>query len=1376
MGHCVYKPTIKKGSEMVESKLFNDLLSITKDREATKSLWALSKLKEFTNKFPELKFDENGEVTVESLSKVINISDLLDTNFLVEKRELKAVDAKNNPIHYKESQEIVSRVIEFNNKEGKALADVSGTRGSYTINVVPNTVSSANNAENLMFSSNLNNKLRDIINTLGFEVAVEDIGYNGIFNPLSGEKTAEGLKVVIKVAKGIEGEAAFPEEFSHLMISGLKNEPLVKRILDLVDKEGMVEKILGDSFQEYNELYEGDRNRLVEEAAGKLLFNEITKQNNIIKSNLFSRLWNFAKNKFASLNISTIDKAMEEARREVSKLKTVLDDDIEPLFDKELVLNSAPLYQINKEVKTMKDIADKALETAAMRYNILRATAKDSLSSEEKAHIKELQQAVNNKKYAFACSSFLENTLNEISILKDNLDTLSKSKSSNIPFADLRTAASTMTKIKTFKEGYAPIIATMSTLESMTKRGEVDLDMEDATSLKNLAMDITEVINDINGIYKKVRFKMLYHFFKEFWSGDKLDKMSKSKEGIMTLELILSEAAKDINFADRLWASMTDSSDPLLSLIGVAVKRSEDARDRELREIIFKIRNINDRLVSAGHTTEFMLEKDSKGNKTGRLISNIDFIKFYEDKIKYIDQQKKDLEAKGIEGEELAMRINLEAEQWELNNTKGVRNFLDTKFESIPDPAKYSSKELDRIAPPKSPQREYYDSMMKLKDMLDNVLPHGRTSTYNAIQIMDKPVEQAMESKGNLKKVWGIITTSVEDTLTIRQDTTDFGEGIGIGVETITDFAGNELKRVPVRYVRKLEDMNRLSTDFSSSMMAYADMALNFAAMNEIVDIMELARDHVRDERGIKPLSGNNQLVSTFTVLGQTFSKVLTKSGNGSNTLDKLDDFYESVLYGKRKKNEGTINVFGKELKINGKGISKRATADSLKSLSSHIGMDLNVFAGVANIGMGKIQMMIDGVAGEYYNLKDLAVAELQYETHLPAFLAELESTNKKSKLGLLMDLYDPQGDFADKAKDTAFYKSIAARILSGVNVMFIAKSGEHYLHAKNMLAILNTTKLKDKNGKTITTFKASKVITPEGGMNGVLVFENGTTTDKGMKLFDENMYTELKKLQSKEMLTISETARFEELRKIQSDTDTYLFKLKLKIQKVSKLLNGAHNATDKGAIHRYALGSLGMIFRQWMPAHFSRRYGVRRFDAELDQFREGYYLTMMRFSWGIMKDLTKAKFHLATNWAALEDYEKANIKRAFTELGILGGLAVLIALMGSESDHEGVWHERMLIYQLKRLQLETSASVIFSPNMISNLMTIMKSPSASINTLDGLVGLFNIPSMFDEIQNGRYKGMSVYSKNLLQLTPMLNNLNKIKDLNNEDYMFKIFN
>ena len=76
---------------------------------------------------------------------------------------------------------------------------------------------------------------------------------------------------------------------------------------------------------------------------------------------------------------------------------------------------------------------------------------------------------------------------------------------------------------------------------------------------------------------------------------------------------------------------MSDASDPMLSLIDKVVKSTQSKRDLVLEEVLAGVRNAHTKLSQAGYTTDFMYERDKSGKLTGRIISDIDFVKFKEE-------------------------------------------------------------------------------------------------------------------------------------------------------------------------------------------------------------------------------------------------------------------------------------------------------------------------------------------------------------------------------------------------------------------------------------------------------------------------------------------------------------------------------------------------------------------------------------------------------------------------------------------------------------------------------------------------------------------------------------------------------------------------
>lgn len=1404
---CVYKPTIKKGNQEVESRLFNDLLSLTGNRESSKYLWGLSQIKDFTDTLQGIEYDENGEVTIESYDKALNIKDLIGskTTLLTEKRNIGAINNKNESIKHDSAESIIDKVIQFNKDNLKLVASINRSGTKFTIDVNPKNLNNMEVPNDLMFSNSLNNQLRGLMRNIGFDVEVrDDLTYGGIFDPLSGKETADGLRTIIQIAKGEQGEEAFPEEFSHFMIEGLINEPLVQRILNSLNSEDVLKEVLGDNFDEYNTLYRGDLNMLRKEAAGKLLQNQITKLDKVpVSQSLFSRLWNMIKNIFGKLNSSTIDKAISDANNNIEKLATsIMNGSIIPLFDKSLLQDAKPLYNISKDINKLQELAEKSLKLYSKRLNIIRLRSKNGkYSDEDLESIKKLQKLNEEKKYVQSSLAFLTDSLSEIETLQKDINRLSEEDPrADTELTKISNISMTLRRIKEFADAYTPIIKDMTNMLNLKNMGEIEISDEDAITIENLALRINKILNGINNTYEDLRFNTVFNFFLPYWGEDKIIELGKNKGDLITLEMVLKTALKDIGGADRWIMALGESNDMLLQLIDKVIKSSQNKRDNILEEILFGLRSIHTSLTKAGYNTDFMYEKDEKGKPTGRLLSDIDFVKFNKERTEYINKLKDE----GLE----SYIIQTKVEAWERKRTESVIVDASTgRIELLPSKSMYGVDRISKLSPE---QKEYYDKMMEVKARLDSFVPARYTNTFNAVQIRNDIAEGISNNITNPKKSAKLIMENFKDRFIVRSDNDEFGN-IALDLESFNDwatthkidisteelrkaadkkyrrylndsrkqvmldFANRKVENLPVYYTTPLEDMSRLSTDFTSSILAYASMAVNYHEMNKIVDVMELARDLARD-RDVQQSSGGKQLMESFKVAHKVFTEAYTKKGDATNIVGRIDDHYASVIYGQRKKDHGSIKVFGENVSI-------AQTADALKSYTGEIGLALNLFSAINNVLMGKMQMFIESIGGEYYNLKDSAIGKKNYYALLPQYLAELNSLKKNGKLGLLIDKFDALEEFYKDLKSKEFYKSPISRILGDANLMFLNTSGEHYLHCRNMLAMLNANKVQNSSGNMVTLYDSYTTVEQKdkkgNSLGSVLLLKDGTKTENEKLLFTKSMYKELDDLQNiseERSLTNSETERLSELLDIKSFTNDYTNNLKMKIGKISQSLNGAFNDDDKGALHRHALGRLVAQFKQWMPAHYMRRFGKSRYDTRLDQFREGYYLTIGKFVWNVIKDIRRANFHLATNYSQLTKHEQANIKRALAELTMFGILSGLVTLMGPEKDRKGVWGGRMAIYQAKRLKLEMSATIPIHPEFLKNLMTIVQSPSASIKSFNNIAGLFQFNAMFNEIESGRYKGWNEYARNALNTIPYVGQIRKIGDITNEDYMFNIYN
>ena len=150
----------------------------------------------------------------------------------------------------------------------------------------------------------------------------------------------------------------------------------------------------------------------------------------------------------------------------------------------------------------------------------------------------------------------------------------------------------------------------------------------------------------------------------------------------------------------------------------------------------------------------------------------------------------------------------------------------------------------------------------------------------------------------------------------------------------------------------------------------------------------------------------------------------------------------------------------------------------------------------------------------------------------------------------------------------------------------------------------------------------------------------------------------------------------------------------------------------------------------------------------------------------------------MKASWAELSDVDKNNIKRARAECVLLVMLCAEIACMGTYKDKKGNWAYRNLMYQLRRMRMETYANVPFTVvPFVSNLLNILNSPFASISAFKKASSLLNVTNLFKEVEGGKHKGENLWVHNAHKNAPIVGQIkSQLIDFTDEDYLFNIFN
>lgn len=1475
---CRLSPVVFKrnGKEIEEkdSKLFKDIKKAVKDNDTAWKMWAYTKTPEFKAEYKnDVDYDELGEVTFPSLIKALGLQEVYDTQKGADEA---ARDYGFTDTVFENAESAVSKMNLFNSKEQKFIASMHKVDGGYEITISPRNAQSIQAARTQSYNSALTGEIIDLLRSMGFNVEwVSNPRYDGLFNP---EKAIlhDGLISIINIAKGQRGEEALPEEFSHLMIEGLINHPLVQRLLNTLD-DAQIQEILGDSYDRYSQMYDGDGLKLKKEAAGKLLAQHITGQGTISqpiiqpKRPLLSRIWNWVKNLFSKVSNEQLAQARLNAHEAVEGIYNLISSgEAVPLVDKRSILNAEQLYKLREEYNSLEKVATKGEEIVARMLRSERTKGnKDRAQNATKVLQKMrdtfgIQEGLEVGDPYESVRIFLGDAVRQIEIISKDMRRANKNEEGGL-MTDIKVIneiAKVAREIDTFVEGYADVISAIATFDEESNATELGINEQSGAVLASTANECLKALNKLTEWKQATERNILYNASRTVYKEDKTRNIGSRREEVMSLNEILDHADRDINFVDRWLSAMSDADDAMLTIFDQIVKNQQYERDMEMIEWNAKIAAIDKKLRDAGYSSDFMYELDKDEVPTGRLISQYDWDTYNQELKAQMAVLREQQEKLGKDSKWYRNKLNrwkngadknhnsrlikvyIDPEMEKLHQEKGDKAVPDDAiYEMMPNPKIYS-RYADRIEKLAPAQREYYEEMMNLKRIMMTKIPHRGQGIYKAVNISKDMVEGILDnSTGNPLKatlenykkkflrrpddigfgthdnfgniIQEILRTESDSKAATDRILSELNEQLDDDIEAFirpntitriinkykrqlkdgsiedkseayenaadeileklseaefaivdTDFANHRIQRLPIYYTRPLRDKKMLSTDFSSTIVAYSAMAVNYEKMNQVVDILEVGRSYIK-ERTVLENEGQHPVMSRFTALGKIYKAYVERAGNGTNIAGRIDDYMDSVVYEKRKNDEGSIELLG----IN---IDTAKTLDAIKDYTGLLGLGFNVFSTISNVAVGKLQQWIEAAGGEYFTFKDYAKAVTQYSTLMPGCLAEMNSPVKKNKLSLLIQMFDPMGDYYESLRDPSFSKSAVSRILgNGVLAYIGMNAGEHILHCQTMLAILNNVKLTDtKTGEKISLYDALEV----KEVNGItkLVLKEGLSYER--ELIDNSGNVKTNKNYGRPVRDENGKIKTEQviLKDLKDNTtQRYIMRQKRKVRKVNDSLNGAFSANDKGAIHKKAICRLVMQFRQWMPAHYMRRFAKAHYDADLEQWREGYYTTVVKTLSQMWKESRKAKMMTLKYYNVLSEHEKANLRRATAEISEFLMLMVLVRLGGRVKDRDRSWLDKMALYQIRRMYLEVGASMPVNGGFFSNIFTLLQSPAASINTFEKISKVIQFWNAFDEIQTGRYQGWSEWQRDLYLSIPAFGQIRKAIDF--DDSMFSVF-
>lgn len=1329
---CAIIPQVRnKKGETVGSKLFKDLLSyFDNNRQEATRIYLITKSANFIQNWnPRLVMDDNNEPTISSLLKKTNLKDVINTQKVLKKL--------NNDIgHYhktgrvklylnndKNYRELVQRAIQFNTSSEfreDYVASVEKVLDSESNRVYISPIirvrdkMNSINADNMAYNFNLNNRLRDILAAHGISIgALTDLerrrGVSGVTDFSQAKDAATGLIEMIRLAEGIKGERALPEEFAHFAIEAMGDTPLINRLINNLSSNGLVGDILGEDYDTYYTLYKGDEAKLAKEAAGKLLAKHLLQQEVIPSApykNLLERVINAIKNFFRSLDASSIQKAMIEADRDFGKMaKDILTGQLDDVIDVRNIASTEMYYNTQERVGRDKRLLQDIINNELKRLKIYEKRNPNSqFSANQRLLIDKLEIELADNNEIEGIYAFLDNALEELQKVSNRLEVLR-----NTPASNLNERAKVLRDVRNYMYSYQRIA---DSVRQALREEEKETDNRYGQRVRVALDNVSRLLDDLSVDYNTLTMPLFVDFIKPFVGDSIMVPFGKYKGKTMTAESLVKIADEDISFFDRWLDSMADSSDYMLKVMDQAVKRSKENARLKTIDVQKQLQAATIKLEQAGiKTTDWMFERDSKGNLSGNYISEINHALFRE-RMRIMFKSLNDKYGRNPVGQD-AENYNKERKAWFDANMEVVDGKRQPKM-SI-----YASMEYRKL---NKAQKEYYNTIMDIKAKLDALLPDKYTKLTNAVAIRKDLLERVKSSDGvksGAKQIW----ESIKDEFIRRSDDTDFGDKA-----TVKDFEDREVQMLPIYYtkLKEGESPNDLSTDIVSTLTAYAAMANDFDEMNKVIDVLEVGRNLLR-EREVTQTRVGKPLVEKFKAVGRKVESKLTKTGDKSRFMERLNDFFEMQVYGRYMADEGT---FGKT------NIDKGKVANFVNRMTSMNNLALNILSGISNVATGKVMMRIESMAGEFFNEKNTLKADRVYGQELPKFLAELGNRVKTNKLALWDELFNVMQEYEKDVKEVNFdRKTWFSRMFGTSALFFMNNAGEHWMQNRTSLALADAYKMKAPNGKITNLWDAMEVV-----------------------YIDPNNKKLGAKLQVKKGYTKADGSAF---------TNDDIRKFSRKAAAINQRMHGIYNKADRSAVQRLAVGRMGIMFRKWIKPSLNRRFKSATYNYDLEAWTEGYYLTTGRFLNQLFQDLRKSQFDISSRWNEMTKTERANVIRAITEVSHFLAVMAAIGLIEWSDDRDRPWLVKMVEYQLRRLYTELGA-LTPTPAMVQEGLKILKSPAAGVNTVEKALNLLDLLNPFNYetfngedaiLQSGPYEGKSKAQQSLLKspLAPMYN-------------------
>lgn len=1079
---CVICPHVRNSKgEMVESRLFRDLLHHLSDRGLAKEYYAVGTNDEFLQRVgDEAKFDENGEITIASLIKTAKI----DIN---KEKVLKTLNSDIGAGVYSYN-DAIGKLQNFNKESpfnGEYMATITSTGdGNYSLQVVEKTPENEGRLVAEISNRTLQDRLLYALRQAGVDVSFieADERINGKYSTKNAKQTANGLYQLIQVAKGEHIDSTLAEEAGHFAVGALGKSPLVKRLEALLTPE-VQKQVLGEDYDSKS-LGANPAREVAGDLVGKALIGQMS--HSTPGKHLLERIVKVAKTIFTKVSGDEVMKARLEADEIAERIaKDFLSPNFsgsveqalateETLYSARDSVNVATFKKVAKQLELMSAEMERIDSKLKKKFDnvVLEVTAGRDVSTpsiwSDVSSFDGLIQAVESM---YQLTPEMKSTLEAVDFSND-LDFYN-----NMP-RNAKALRVVQTYLNNSKDILTILKEAISGIENSPALVTGDTDV-----LRKLIYELDKSINGSGtetflNKFKTKKTQFFLRFMERQYGSKYVDRAARKVWNLKRGEKLLVNVAadqvpisdyldylsEDISWYESLFASMSNSPDIVGQIADKTTKQANKLADDLTQGDFEELRRLKALFDSHKFKSSDMrkcYEVGRDGKLSGYFISpklwgdwEKDFKEFRQTEFENFKAMNPNINSTTVSQQEKDMMwesyFGPLRKAWHRDHS--TFNVEAGQYE--PKDSEYHNPEFDTFVEENPDLYNILRQVLSLKGEIDQRMPEGSTRVLRAPQFRGTFTNEVGNRglyEGTLKAIGSTLRRNLLNSVVVTSDDIEFGDENTYSdgedlFETALSQEKEKLNRVPTFGIKLLPDTNELSTDFFHSMLSYAGMANTYAAMSQVVDTLEVGRETLRDRR----VAG----MATERERNET-SKVFTRYGK----------FMEKQVYGiGYSKINCTLAA------------SLAKISSSLSSLAAKVFLGGNVVGGIVNLGTGFVEILKEAGAGEFFTIRDWKKANKQYLAALPHNLWDTGKLVKDDKVSLLMTKFNMRGD---NKRDQREWHTNRGRIRNffGDSLMMPYKSGDHYMQSMAYLSILNGTTVYDLQGNPLSLWDAYQVV-----------------------------------------------------------------------------------------------------------------------------------------------------------------------------------------------------------------------------------------------------------------------------------------------------------